>query len=182
MPRKALRQARPPAARKPALRPAAPRQDWREALRFTGVFALVAGGAYLASEPLALQLRVFAAQSSTFLLNLFGVPARFYLEGGESFLRTDGLVAAIVELCSGRIELAVLLGVILASRDRSLRNRLAGAAGAFLFVFLLNPLRIALTVMNFSPLLHDVIFRVTILVLIVGYYALWYLGPWARPR
>jgi exosortase/archaeosortase family protein len=156
--------------------------EWREAARFVLVFALVAGAFYFLSEPLALGLRAFAASSSAFLLNLFGVPASVYFDSGEPFLRTPDLVAAIIELCSGRLELAVLLGVILASRDRSLRDRLAGAAGAFAFVFVVNPARIALTVTNFSPLLHEVLFRLTILVLIVGYYALWYLGPWPRGR
>jgi len=155
---------------------------WEDALRFVLVFALVAGVVYLLTEPLALFLRTLASQSAAFLLNLFGVPTQTYLLNGEPFLRTDGLSAAIIDLCSGRLELAVLFGVIFASADRSLRNRVAGALGALAFVLVLNPVRIALTVQFFSPFLHEVLFRLTILVLIIGYYALWYLGPWARGR
>lgn len=151
-----------------------------EGARFVAVFALVAGLFYLATEPLAPAMRGLAAGNSASVLRLFGVPADAYSVGGEQFLRTPSLSASIVELCSGRLELAVLLGVILASRDRSLRNRLIGCLGALIFVLLLTPVRIALTVQFFSPLLHEVVFRLSILVLIVGYYALWYLGPLSK--
>lgn len=148
-----------------------------DGLKFIVLFALVAGIFYYLTEPASMGMRTLAAQSSAALLGAFGVPVYVSAPQGEPLIQTANLVAVIVELCSGRLELAVLLGVILASADRTLKARLVGVAGAFGFVLIVNPVRIALTMQYFSPLVHDVLFRFTVLLLIIGYYALWYVGP-----
>ena len=81
----------------------------------------------------------------------------------------------INEACWGRLELAVLFAVIMASEDRSLQKRLRGSAlGAALATLAFNPLRITVSLVTLDELVHDVLFRASLLIAIVGYYAWWY--------
>lgn len=88
--------------------------------------------------------------------------------------------AELGQLCGGGLELAILCGSVLASRDRSLRDRAKGVALGFLVVAVFNPLRISFTLTTAGtpalPLVHDLLFRGLLLVVLVGAYALWYLN------
>ncbi|HEV8289350.1 MAG TPA: exosortase/archaeosortase family protein [Candidatus Norongarragalinales archaeon] len=144
------------------------------ALEFLAYFLLFAVPAYLIlSFSHSSFLAPVAATSSAALLG-----AQVVQENGEWFVRSDKFDALISDLCSGALEISVLVGAIVASRDRSRHERLKGAAAGVLAVLLLNPVRIAVTLqqvgsVNFA-LFHEVLFRLALVVFIVSFYGLWY--------
>ncbi|OIO24018.1 hypothetical protein AUJ65_02270 [Candidatus Micrarchaeota archaeon CG1_02_51_15] len=155
-----------------------------EALRFIAVFAVVALACWLAFSATTLPNEI-AAFSANAVLTLFGkagaltdvdgVPHLVFSEGTFSRNKVDAELSA---LCAGSLELAVLLGAIAASEDRSVRKRALGCLGAVAFVAIINPARIAFTLLYadslWLPTIHDVAFRVSLVVLTVFYYAAWY--------
>lgn len=86
--------------------------------------------------------------------------------------------AQINDLCAGWLELAVMAGLVLASRDKPLKERAKGILLGALVLLLLNPIRIGLTLAAvgtpFLALAHDVLFRLLLVVVLVVFYALWY--------
>jgi len=155
-----------------------------EAIRFVTIFLAVAFAAWLVLSATTLPNEV-AAHSSNALLSLFGksgsvteqegVPHIIFSEGVLSPKKVDAEVSG---LCSGALELVVLLGIIVASEDRRWRKRAAGLLGALAFVLVFNPIRIAVTLLYANSAwlsaVHEVGFRVSLVVLIVFYYAVWY--------
>lgn len=155
-----------------------------ETIRFVTIFLAVSFAAWLVLSATALPNEV-AAQSSNALLSLFGksglvaeqdgVPHLVFAEG---VLSSSAVDAEVSGLCSGALELAVLIGIVVASEDRSWRKRAAGAVGALAVVLVFNPIRIAVTLLYadsaWLSALHEVGFRVSLVVLIVFYYAVWY--------
>ena len=155
---------------------------WRDALLFLALFALFASAFYAVLSAWG-GLPGIAASAALPLTRSLGLQASLewkefpHITGWHEGAWFD---AEINGLCGGAIELSVLLGLVAASRDRSLERRLAGmvAGAAALLVF--NPVRIALTLSLYgSPsfvLAHDVLFRVSIVAIVLGVYAAWYLG------
>lgn len=86
--------------------------------------------------------------------------------------------AEINDLCAGALELALMAGLLLASRDKPLEERGKGIFFGAIVLLLFNPLRISLTLAAVgTPLLalvHDVLFRLGLVLLLVAFYALWY--------
>ncbi|MEW5954987.1 MAG: exosortase/archaeosortase family protein [Candidatus Micrarchaeota archaeon] len=155
-----------------------------EAIRFVTVFLAVSFVAWLVLSATALP-NVVAAHSSNALLSLFGTAGQVSFADGvphlvfaEGVLSSKAVDAEVSGLCSGALELAVLLGIIAASEDRSWRKRVLGALGAVAVVLVFNPLRIAVTLLYadsaWLSAVHEVGFRVSLVVLIVFYYAVWY--------
>ena len=123
-----------------------------------------------------------AMHSSALTLNLMGFGARTVSAEGF-FIKTENTTAGIIELCTGYLEFIVLASFILASEDRTLRRRVKGVIQGLAFILVLNPLRIAFT---FSALatqgvmvadfIHNTLFKLSLFVVIFGFYAWWYLG------
>ncbi|MFH1106703.1 MAG: hypothetical protein V1787_02305 [Candidatus Micrarchaeota archaeon] len=155
--------------------------------KFIALFLALFLPAFFLLQPVR-ELNLFAAWSGQQLLGLlFGIPSLLAVSGGFPVLDLGGFSAEFVDLCSAKLELAVLFGIVFASFEKPLAYRLKGflAGAAFLFAF--NALRIALTLRAFSSsdllwsaLLHDVLFRASLVVGIVTFYALWYY--YALPR
>ena len=86
--------------------------------------------------------------------------------------------AEINDLCSGRLELAVMAGLVFASRDKPVAERIKGIFLGALVLLAFNPLRIFLTLSAigtpFLVLVHDVLFRISLVIVLVTFYALWY--------
>lgn len=125
-------------------------------------------------------LKSFAATASSGLLSFFGVQNRLIF-AAEPTIVVTGVNAQITNLCAGDIEIALLLAIILATWDRSWRKRFWGCLLGFLFVLLVNPLRIFFVLLagssfgwNVADAVHGVLFRVMLLLIIIGYYFLWY--------
>ncbi|MCD6414615.1 MAG: exosortase/archaeosortase family protein [Candidatus Diapherotrites archaeon] len=120
---------------------------------------------------------------TSWVLILFGVSTTAFCTNPPTLTGVFALPVEILPLCVGDLELAILIGAILATEDRSWRNRFVGAIAGFLFVLLINPIRIALTLASgvwfgapVMVFLHSLFFRLTLLVVLVGFYWFWYVG------
>ncbi len=156
-----------------------------EAFIFAATFLLIFLPANYALSS-AWELRAIAAHSSQFALSLMGTESQLDFSNSEPRIVSQNFEAEINSLCAAATELAVLLGIVVASRDRSWKHRAKGVFAGVALVFLFNPLRIAGTLYFFnsqnilaSSLLHDVLFRASIVVFIVTFYAAWYF--WEKP-
>jgi hypothetical protein len=157
------------------------KKELRRGAEFVGWFAAFALAAFLfLSIPFVAQaLAGLAAAQSSVFLSIAGVQNSItwvkevpHIIGGSSNASFD---AEIGELCWGKIEFCVLLGVIAASFDRTRRQRLLGfVAGFAFFALAFNPLRIALSLLSQNAVVHDVLFRVTLVAAIAFYYFVWY--------
>ncbi|MFA4946503.1 MAG: hypothetical protein WC607_03130 [Candidatus Micrarchaeia archaeon] len=149
----------------------------REGIRFLATSLILLAAFYYALGFVAEPLAGVTAALSQFALGALGEQTQLEWSAGTPHLVNERIDAEIGELCWGRLELAVLAATILASVDRSRRQRLAGVAlGAVLALGVFNPLRIAVSARWVNEFVHDVLFRATLLALLVGFYALWYLA------
>jgi len=126
-------------------------------------------------------LQGFAAWSASGLLGGMGVPNQLSWQPDGPHILLDSADAAIQDVCSAALEVAVIMAVVLASWGVPWRERLWGAALGALLALLFNPLRIAVTLLAFhttgpqlTALFHDWLFRASLLVFIFIYYASWY--------
>jgi len=166
----------------------------REALEFLAVTAAVGVMVYaiLSLPPFENALAWLAAESSRVFLTTAGVNAQVVWSETVSSGTPTGMQrltprligvnaqgvafdAELVELCWGKLELALLAGFIAASRDRSRRERLNGiAAGAAVMLLAFNPLRVSVSLFAINAFVHDVLFRFFLIATLAFYYALWY--------
>jgi exosortase/archaeosortase family protein len=153
-----------------------------EALKFIAGFLLFLAVAYclIFLTPLNYALKATAAYSTQALLSVAGVQTAVSFPDNPHLMGAN-FDAEFVDLCGGGLELAVLVAVILATCDRSWRQRFLGALLGILVLLVLNALRISLTLLLFdaqqealSELFHGVLFRLSLIAIIVGYYYIWY--------
>ncbi len=102
-------------------------------------------------------------------------------------LFSGNLKIIISYLCTGILETMLLIAAILASFGIDLRKRVIGAVAAFFAVFIFNLLRILITIfliLNFdlriAEISHDLLFRLSLLVVIAGFYYVW--QGWATQK
>ena len=154
-----------------------------QALKFIAGFLVFFAVAYalVFFTPLNHALKTTAAYSTQAVLTAAGVQTTASFPDNPHLANSE-FDAEFVDLCGGGLELAVLIGVILATWDRSWRQRLYGAGLGVFVLLALNPLRIAVTLLLFdaeqaalSELFHGFLFRFSLILLIVGYYYIWYL-------
>lgn len=94
----------------------------------------------------------------------------------------SGVKIEISPLCTGMLELFIIVAAILASVGISLKKRAAGAAVSAVLVFALNIFRIAFTTLlilgagslEVVELAHDVLFRVFLFISIAAIYIAWF--------
>ena len=160
-------------------------KDIAKALRFTLISLLIFSLLYtLPLQIIPWQiLESITAHSTAILANLshhiytvIEQESMIYIQGGI-------FTIAIIPLCTGYIEFAVLVAFILASEDRSLTYRIKGVLGAVIFTYIANILRIYGTILATNTLtrteidvLHNIGFKVLLFVVVAGYYAVWYVG------
>ncbi len=123
-------------------------------------------------------LHQIAAHLSQFLLSFLGKTAIIASQNGAFHLIMPSLDAEISNLCSGGLELALLIGFIAASRDKTIEQRIKGIVVGLLFFILFNASRIAFTINSFGTPwfepLHEALFRAVLIIGLVTYYAIWY--------
>ncbi len=90
-------------------------------------------------------------------------------------------------LCTGILETMLLIAAILASFGIDFKKRILGAIAAFIAVFVFNILRILITIflllnldLRIAEISHDLLFRLSLLVVIAGFYYAW--QNWAIKR
>ena len=126
-------------------------------------------------------LKAFSACAASGLLSVVGVPSSCDLSGREPVVTAGRLSAEVNDLCAGNVEIAVVLAAVLATPDRSRKNRILGALLGLGVIALANPLRIWIVLWSAysqglaaADLVHDLLFRATLLATIAGYYYAWY--------
>ncbi|MGC9114141.1 MAG: hypothetical protein ACP5IG_03605 [Candidatus Micrarchaeia archaeon] len=149
------------------------------------VFGVVALAAFALLEPV-LVVNGVVAGASGFVLSGLGKPSQYYVDGGGvPHLHFEGgvLSAGVVDaefsgLCSGKLELAVLLGVLVASRDRSWAARVLGFLCGVVVVFCFNVFRVVASLLASGSawlgLVHDFLFRASLVLVVVVFYWAWY--------
>ncbi|MEK6972431.1 MAG: exosortase/archaeosortase family protein [archaeon] len=93
----------------------------------------------------------------------------------------NGVNIQISYLCTGLLEAAVLLAAILASHGIAWKKRIIGALAGIVLAQLFNITRILLTItfildsdIQTIEFVHNIFFRVTLFIVIVGIYAAWF--------
>jgi exosortase/archaeosortase family protein len=88
---------------------------------------------------------------------------------------------AVSEVCSGAVEIALLVSLLIASFDIALGWRIVGSLAGALLLLLMNPIRIAVTMaltkdagMEAGDFYHGMLFRLFLFVILVLYYFVWY--------
>lgn len=124
---------------------------------------------------------VFHAQAVQGILGAAGVESQVSGNILTMQVQGDSVDFIISRLCSGDIEIALLVSLLIASFDVLLIWRLVGAFFGTVLLLLLNPLRIALTLLltkdsglEAGDFYHNIIFRLFLFVLLVLYYFVWY--------
>ncbi len=161
--------------------------DWREqvwkGVKFIVLLGIISAMVY--ALLLALQDYVIAitALGSSWVLNLLGISSS--AEG--SMIMFNEHSAKIVWLCTGSLELALLLGAVIATEDRTWKQRVLGIVFSTVMLYIINIVRVGVTLAsavwygwNFADLIHTVLFKFFLVFAILGVYAIWYL--WLSKR
>ncbi len=84
-------------------------------------------------------------------------------------------------LCTGLMEFILLASAIIATAGIKKEKKVLGIVGAGIATFVFNVIRIVITIslientsIEIIELTHDVLFRISLFVLIAGYYFIWY--------
>ena len=120
------------------------------------------------------------ANASAYTLSLLGTNAHVEMEGTESVLYVQDKVIVISALCTGWFEIALLIAAILATITATRRQQLVGIIMAIAGGFLFNQVRIVFSIQQIlhtnlvtAELTHDVLFRLFMMIVVVGLYAGW---------
>lgn len=131
--------------------------------------------AYMFLGALSFPLSLLTAAIPQQALILAGTQSDLAYVDGNHHIISGEWDAEINEACWGRLELAILFATIIASEDRALHKRLKGVLGGTLITLLLfNPIRITASLITLNEFVHDALFRASLLIMLVAYYALWY--------
>ncbi len=137
-------------------------------------------------------LRSFTAWAASGLLEIAGISNSveyiqdsipvIVLTSAEHTGILESIGGAVTDLCVGDIELALLPAIILSTFDRSIRKRLIGVVSGIILIVIVNPLRIFFVMWTganfgwgFAELMHSFTFRLTLILIILGFYYIWYL-------
>jgi exosortase/archaeosortase family protein len=124
---------------------------------------------------------ILHAQAVGSLLSAWGIEST--INGNILTMAVQGqnVDFVISQLCSGDVEIALLISLLIASFEVLLIWRLGGAFLGSLLLLLLNPVRIAITLvitkdsgLEAGDFYHSVIFRLFLFVILVLYYFIWY--------
>lgn len=150
------------------------------ALKFVAVFAITGAAAYFTASVFSKSFATFTAYLVQALLSILGIQTTLVFSVNPHLI-SPLFDAELIELCWGLLEIAVVTGIVLASEDRTLWQRIYGVVLGVITVLTFNITRIAVTLKLFNPLepfastiAHDVLFRISLIIVIVGYYAAWY--------
>ncbi len=160
--------------------------DWREQARLGSrfilklvLFSLLIYGGLLLIKPM---VESITAWGSSLVLVLLGIKS---WSSGNLVMFTNQ-TAKIIELCTGSMELSLLLGAVLATEDRTWRQKAWGVVFSIASLYIINIVRVGVTLASavwfgwkFAELIHTVLFKFFLVFAILGLYALWYIWiPW----
>jgi exosortase/archaeosortase family protein len=137
---------------------------------------------------LTIPAEIFTGIISEFLISLQG----FSTTSNGISMFTDGLaysfninqtgqLIVISFLCTGLLEIAILISAMIASFGVEFKNKLIGIIGAIISGIIFNFIRIWITlnIILFSTtgtfeIAHDLLFRITLFLYITIFYILWF--------
>lgn len=129
----------------------------------------------------------FTALVTQAMLKGVGVQSTVIANAEPVILQVQGISILISELCTGMLETILLFSAVISSFGIPARKRIFGAIGALVFGFAFNQLRIFVSIMQLlhesvqvAELTHDLMFRISIIIVIAGYYAVWF--KWAASK
>lgn len=144
--------------------------------------------------PFEMPAKIFTGSISELLMGIQGVETTFLgliefeLEEAYAFTinHTNQLIV-ISWLCTGILEIIILVSAILASFGIALKKKLIGVLFAIISGFIFNFIRIWITLniimmqeAQVFEIAHDVLFRLTLLIYIVIVYVIWF--SWAEGK
>jgi len=153
-------------------------------LGFLIFYLILSGLAYPFADP----LKEGTGRSSEGLLNIQGIETRsngsveLELENAYSFdIVQSGQTIFISWLCSGVLEIIILISAILASFGVSWKKKFIGIIIATIIGYVFNIIRIWVTLniiltqnAQFFEIAHDTLFRIVLFVYIIVVYVLWF--------
>ena len=157
-----------------------------EAVKFVLVFGAVFLALSYAGSAIGLdrQMALLSANASAFALNALGQNAELFYAGNWPIIILSSFSAEINYLCTGLLELTVLVSAMIASFGISRRKRAIGIIAGIAIGITFNAMRIVLTVLALlyaeaktAELAHDLLFRLSIIFVIAGIYWVWF--SWA---
>jgi len=122
------------------------------------------------------------ASNSNYFLGLAGIKGQVIKAVNESpaGIEFQKFSIEINYLCTGLLELTVLLAAIIATPMISARKKFFGAIGAIIVSYAFNLARIVFTIIAINSysiktaeLTHDVLFRISLFAIVAGYYFVW---------
>lgn len=123
------------------------------------------------------------AYISSIYLSFLGISSNILIVQNFPTIVSKYFSASIIELCSGKLEIAFIAAALLSSFDRKINYRLWGVLVGVILVFLLNPLRIVISLLAFHSLdlstyslFHNILFRISLIFFLIIFYYLWYLN------
>lgn len=148
-----------------------------EGVRFLGVMLGAAILLYFLFLPIEINLQNAETNHVRGMLSTVGVETRDAQLPNQFFVNEK--LVEISPLCSGLVEMVLLIGAIVATRGASMRKKIMGIGIGIFILYLFNLIRIVVSVLQlrytslaFATLTHDILFRV---ILILG-FALVYAG------
>lgn len=123
---------------------------------------------------------MLTGQSVNTILNTIGYKTTI-ISGEQFHIFLDNSEIIISWLCSGALEIIILVSAILASFGVSWRKKFVGAIFAIVSGYIFNIIRIIITIIIILnqeqvvfELAHDFLFRATLFIYIVAVYVIWF--------
>lgn len=160
------------------------RKEFFKNAKFLAVWLALALMLYYAIPALAGWERIegMTAAGAEKVLKGFGVTnVKVNFEREPVLMNVEGVKIGISELCTGLLETLLLATAIIASFGIHWKKRIIGAVAALAFGLAFNQFRIFVSIMQIlntdlqtAELTHDVFFRLSILIVIAGFYYWWF--------
>lgn len=98
----------------------------------------------------------------------------------QTLLEVQGRIILISELCTGWFEIALLIAAMIATLHATRRQKGIGIILALVGGFLVNQIRVIASIqqvvhtsIDWANFTHDVLFRISMFVVVLGMYAVW---------
>ncbi|MFH0971868.1 MAG: exosortase/archaeosortase family protein [Candidatus Micrarchaeota archaeon] len=158
------------------------------AFKFLALFLVLAGIAYFALSLTQIPNHIAAYSSQLLLKIAFNIDSSIAIRQFP-VIQTPNLSAQIIDLCSGSLELAILFGIVFGSFEKKMNYRINGFLVGMLVLLAFNAVRISTSIyflhyggLEWGVAVHDVLFRIFLIVVIVTYYSIWYFYDQPRKK
>ncbi len=154
-----------------------------QAIKFLAIFLLIFTVLYSSINFYLISVELIYSNTSASILELLGFKGSITVKESLNsvWIVFPSIIIQISFLCSGLIELFVLISAVLASINTKLEKRVIGVLWSLPTIFVFNNARIVITSLilfnsslEFADLAHNFLFRASLLIVIVGFYWIWF--------